>query len=118
MPQVQHRDRAARLLPRTRILHSAPRHQHPGAVRGDWNRALTQLNVAGVSQAGTPAKPSSAGRNVVKAVPVGFQGSPVLSLVELVGRVVPLFQATTLLVDPAPRVGPRVARAAGGADAH
>jgi nitrous oxidase accessory protein len=46
-----------------------------------------------------------------------FRGSPVLSLVELVGRVVPLFQATTLLVDPAPRVGPRVARAAGGGDA-
>jgi nitrous oxidase accessory protein len=46
-----------------------------------------------------------------------FRGSPVLALVELVGRVVPLFQATTILVDPAPRMGPRVARATTGGDA-
>ena len=33
-----------------------------------------------------------------------FRGSPALALVELVGQVVPLFQATTLLIDPEPRV--------------
>jgi len=33
-----------------------------------------------------------------------FRGSPALSLVELVGRVVPLFQPDTQLVDPEPRM--------------
>jgi nitrous oxidase accessory protein len=33
-----------------------------------------------------------------------FRGSPALSLVELVGQVVPLFRAETLLVDPEPRM--------------
>ena len=35
-----------------------------------------------------------------------FRGSPAMALVELVGRVVPLFQPQTLLVDPEPRVAP------------
>ncbi len=33
-----------------------------------------------------------------------FRGSAALALVDLVGRAVPLFQSTTLLVDPAPRM--------------
>lgn len=32
-----------------------------------------------------------------------FRGSPVLTLVELIGRVVPIFQPRTILVDPRPR---------------
>jgi nitrous oxidase accessory protein len=35
-----------------------------------------------------------------------FRGTPALQLVELVGHVVPLFRPTTILVDPAPRMGP------------
>jgi nitrous oxidase accessory protein len=35
-----------------------------------------------------------------------FRGSPAIALVELVGRVVPLFRAPTLLVDPSPRMAP------------
>lgn len=33
-----------------------------------------------------------------------FHGSPALALVDLVGRAVPLFESTVLLVDPAPRM--------------
>jgi nitrous oxidase accessory protein len=35
-----------------------------------------------------------------------FRGTPALQLVELVGHVVPLFRPTTILVDPAPLMGP------------
>lgn len=35
-----------------------------------------------------------------------FRGSPAMDLVALIGRVVPLFQARTLLVDPQPRMAP------------
>jgi nitrous oxidase accessory protein len=35
-----------------------------------------------------------------------FRGSPALGLVELIGRVVPLFRPRTLLVDPEPRLRP------------
>ena len=35
-----------------------------------------------------------------------FRGAPALSLVEFVGRVVPLFRPPTLLVDEQPRVEP------------
>lgn len=38
-----------------------------------------------------------------------FRGTASMALVELVGRVVPLFRADTLLVDPEPRVGSRSA---------
>ena len=38
-----------------------------------------------------------------------FRGTASLTLVELVGRVVPLFRADTILVDPQPRVGDRSA---------
>jgi nitrous oxidase accessory protein len=34
-----------------------------------------------------------------------FRGSPVLTLVEVIGRVVPIFQPRTILVDPRPRAG-------------
>jgi nitrous oxidase accessory protein len=36
-----------------------------------------------------------------------FRGAPAMGLVELVGRVVPLFRAQTLLVDPQPRMAGR-----------
>ena len=35
-----------------------------------------------------------------------FRGAPALALVELVGRVAPLFTTRTLLRDPAPRMAP------------
>jgi nitrous oxidase accessory protein len=35
-----------------------------------------------------------------------FRGSPAMGLVTLIGRVVPLFRAQTLLVDPQPRMAP------------
>jgi nitrous oxidase accessory protein len=35
-----------------------------------------------------------------------FRGSPAMGLVSLIGRVVPLFEVRTLLVDPQPRVAP------------
>ncbi len=40
-----------------------------------------------------------------------FRGTAALALVELVGRVVPLFQPRTLLVDPEPRMAPPAAEA-------
>ncbi len=39
-----------------------------------------------------------------------FRGSPALAFVELIGRAVPLFHPTTILVDAAPRVGVAGAR--------
>lgn len=41
-----------------------------------------------------------------------FRGSPAMWLVEIVGRVVPLFRPTTILIDPEPRVRSRPAGAA------
>ena len=36
-----------------------------------------------------------------------FRGTPALSLAEAIGKIVPLFEPRLLLVDPAPRMGPR-----------
>ena len=41
-----------------------------------------------------------------------FRGTPAMMLVELVGRVVPLFEPRTLLVDPEPLLGPPAKRSA------
>ncbi len=41
-----------------------------------------------------------------------FRGSPAMWLVEIVGRIVPLFQPTTILIDPEPNVRARPAGAA------